>query len=263
MRIAVLVKQVPSGSDEGTDMENGFVVRTGRRRMNPYDPSALAAALELRDRFGGRVDVFSMGPAGAREVVAEALAVGADQGWLMTDKAFAGADSLSTARTLSAGLDCVGEYDLILCGEKTTDGDTGQVGASLASLRGLAFFGRVEVFEALDQGARLSLTHWADEFRQRVETILPIVCSVNRDSFTPRMPSLKMKMKKNPVQELGLADLAEPDPDRYGSLGSPTKIKKVFFPERRPRGDVREVGAAEAVELILKAVREMNNHEAK
>lgn len=261
MRIAVLVKQVPSGSDGGTDMEKGFVVRTGRRTINPYDPSAVAAALDLRDRFGGCVDVFSMGPAGAREVVAETLAMGADNGWLMTDKAFAGADSLITARTLAAGLNAVGEYDLIICGEKTTDGDTGQVGASLAALLGRPFFGRVEAFVDFDLEGRLSLKHRVDGFWQMVEAILPAVCAVSRESFTPRIPSLKMKMKKKPVQELGLAGLADQEPGHYGSLGSPTKIKRVFYPERPPRGDVREVRPSEAAALILNAVGELNNYD--
>lgn len=253
MRIAVAIKQVPAASESATDMEHGFVIRTGRKRLNPYDGPAVEAALRLRDLFGGQVDVYSMGPESAVEVVTEALSMGADQGWLMTDKALAGADSLITARTLVEGFKCGGPYDLYIFGQKTTDGDTGQVGPSVASFLRAPFVGRVISFDHADERG-LDLQHIADDMLQVARVAFPAVISVVRESFVPRIPTLKMKMRKKTVNGLKLADLENKDPLLFGSKGSPTKIKRVYYPERPAKGQVTSVSPGEASGKILKAV---------
>lgn len=254
MRIAVCIKQVPAASEGRTDMERGFVMRGGRRRLNPYDGPAVEAALELRARFGGRVDVFSMGPASAAEVVSEALSMGADEGYLLTDKVFAGADSLVTAFTLAEGLRSQGAYDLYIVGQKTTDGDTGQVGPSLAAIMELPFVGRVEKFENLNEDG-LFVLHSTDHERQLVRVKGPVFVSVVREMFPPRIPSLKMKMKKKNVHEINFAAFEGWEASHLGSLGSPTKIKRVYFPERPSVSGVRQVNGEEAADLLLTALR--------
>jgi len=253
MRIAVGIKQVPAASEGTTDMECGFVVRTGRKRLNPYDGPAVEAALKLRDLFGGEVDVYSMGPESAAEAVSEALAMGADNGWLMTDKTFAGADSLVTARTLAEGFNCGGPYDLYIFGQKTTDGDTGQVGPSVASFLRAPFVGRVISFEnADDQG--LTMQHIADNTLQLIKVFFPAVISVARENFIPRIPTLKMKMRKKTVNKLRLSDLQNQEALLFGSKGSPTKIKRVYCPERPVKGNMNSVSPEEAANEIIKAV---------
>ncbi len=252
MRIAVCVKQVPAFGDGATDLERGFVIRTGRTRMNPHDASAVAAALAWREQFGGEVEVFSMGPPGAREVVAEALGMGADRGWLLTDPGLAGADTLVTARTLAAGFQAAGGgFDLYVCGLRTTDGDTGQVGPALAALLGRPFIGRVTGWTA-----ERTFRHEVDGWEQTVRADGPAVIAVVREKFPPRVPSLKMKMQKKPLAPLAMADLPEPDPERFGSRGSPTKIRRAYYPER-VAGQVRHVDGLDAAALILQAVREL------
>lgn len=255
MRIAVAVKQVPAASECSTDMERGFVIRSGRRRLNPYDRPAIEAALRLRDLSGGSVDVFSMGPASASEVVAEAMSMGADNGFLLTDKVFSGADSLVTALTLAEAFKLLGPYDLYICGQKTTDGDTGQVGPSLAAILGLPFVGRVESIDGSNE-ARLSLSQSTGFERQLVKAEGPLVISVRRSGFTPRLPSLKMKIKKKYIRELTFANFHGLKPSQLGSLGSPTKIERIYLPEQTPTGQVNRMNGQEAALAIWSIFKE-------
>lgn len=235
-------------------MERGLVIRSGRKRLNPYDGPAVEAALRLREAFGGQVDVFSMGPESAAEALSEALSMGADTGWLLTDRAFAGADSLATARTLAEGFGCGGgPYDLYIFGQKTTDGDTGQVGPSVASILGLPFVGRLTAFERADDGGLL-LRHVVGDVLQVVRLSFPAVLSVLRENFVPRIPTLKMKMRKKTVHTVTLADLPDRDPRLFGSQGSPTKIKRVYYPEQPRRGGMCIIDPREAADKILQAI---------
>lgn len=251
MKIAVAIKQVPEAGEGATDMERGFVVRTGRKRLNPYDGPAVEAALRLRDLYGGRVDLYSMGPESAAEVLIEALSMGADEGWLLTDRAFGGADSLVTARTLASGFR--ENYDLYIFGQKTTDGDTGQVGPSVATFLNLPFVGRVIAFEKADEHS-LTLAQMTGDEMQTVRAVFPAVISVVRENFVPRLPTLKMKMRKKTVNQLHLTDLTETDPLLYGSKGSPTKIKRVYYPRRPEAGQMRKVEPDQAAAEIRRAV---------
>ncbi len=260
MRIAAAVKQVPASDGAATDMERGFLIRSGRGRLNPYDGPAVEAALRLRDLSGGQADIFSMGPESAAEAVTEALNMGADKGFLMTDKAFAGADSLVTARTLAEGFAACGPYDLYVFGQKSTDGDTGQVGPSVASFLGLPFVGRVTDFVKIES-CDLVARQIVGEAIQVVLLSFPAVISVLRESFVPRLPSLKMKMRKKNLARLQLGDLSLQDTLLFGSKGSPTKIRRVYYPEQPPRGKAVVVSPGEAAERILAAIEA--RHERK
>lgn len=133
MEILVCIKQVPESNKVEVDPVTGVLNRSSASsKMNPYDLYALETALRLRQELGGRVSVMTMGPAQAEAVIREAYAMGADEGWLITDRRFGGADVLATSYTLSQGIRRAGPFDLILCGKQTTDGDTAQVGSEIS-----------------------------------------------------------------------------------------------------------------------------------
>ena len=133
MNITVCIKQVPGSNKVEVDPVTGVLKRDGAdSKMNPYDLYALETALQLKETYGGKVTVITMGPPSAEEVIKEAFSMGADEGYLMTDRKFAGADVLATAYTLSQGIRIAGDFDVIICGKQTTDGDTAQVGPEMS-----------------------------------------------------------------------------------------------------------------------------------
>lgn len=253
MKIAVCIKQVPAEYEGVTDLSLGHLIRGGRGRLNPADGPAIEAALRLRELFweqgGGAAHAFSMGPASAGAVLLEALSMGADAAWLLTGKAFAGADTLATARALAAGMASVDDYGLIVCGLASSDGDTGQVGPALAAILNRPFVGRVKSFTADDNG--LILRHKVDDRIQTVRLCPPAVISVTRD-FVPRIPGLKARLSKKIFHEIHLGDLAERDEALYGLTGSPTRIKRAYAPERPGAAQVREMSGIEAARAILR-----------
>lgn len=133
MRIAVFMKQVPAYSQGNMDEKTGVIIRTGLPSIvNVYDLAALETALRIKEKIGGEVVVFTMGPDKAEDVIRDAFAMGADDGYLICDRAFAGADVLATSYTLTQALKSTGNFDIILCGKQTTDGDTAQVSGAVA-----------------------------------------------------------------------------------------------------------------------------------
>lgn len=133
MEIIVCIKQVPGTSKVEVDPVTGVLKRDGvDSKMNPYDLYALETAFQIKEQKGGTIKVISMGPPQATEIIKEAYMMGADEGALITDRKFAGADVLATSYTISQGIKKLGSFDLILCGKQTTDGDTAQVGPELA-----------------------------------------------------------------------------------------------------------------------------------
>ena len=138
MNILVCIKQVPGTNKVEVDPVTGVLVRNGvESKMNPYDLYAIETALKLREERGGTVSVISMGPPQAKAVIYEAFSMGADEGALISDRRFGGADVLATSYTLSQGIRKFGSFDLILCGKQTTDGDTAQVGPQTAEKLGI------------------------------------------------------------------------------------------------------------------------------
>ena len=138
MKILVCVKQVPGSSNVEVDPVTGVLKRSGiKSKMNPYDLYGIETALELVERFGGSVESLTMGPPQAKEVITETVCMGATSGVVLSDRKFAGADVLATAYTISQGIKIAGEYDLIICGKQTTDGDTAQVGAEVSEYLGI------------------------------------------------------------------------------------------------------------------------------
>ncbi|MBQ9915487.1 MAG: electron transfer flavoprotein subunit beta/FixA family protein, partial [Clostridia bacterium] len=133
MKILVCIKQVPGSSNVEVDPVTGVLKRSGiKSKLNPYDLYALELGLSLTERFGGTVETLTMGPPQAKSIIEESVCMGATGGTVLSDRAFAGADVLATAYTISQGIRKKGGYDLIICGKQTTDGDTAQVGAEVS-----------------------------------------------------------------------------------------------------------------------------------
>ena len=234
MKILVCIKQVPGSSNVEVDPVTGVLKRSGiASKCNPYDLYALEAALSLSERFGGSVETITMGPPQAKAVIQEAVCMGVSGGTVLTDRKFAGADVLATAYTLSQGIRKMGDFDLILCGKQTTDGDTAQVGAEVAEYLGLPNISNVLSVEEIREG-RIFLTASLGEQIVKQSVSLPCLISVDGDINTPRLPSYKIRksLTEDAVKFLTFADFEDQNPDHYGLSGSATQVERIFPPEK-------------------------------
>ena len=234
MKILVCVKQVPGSNNVEVDPVTGVLKRSGiASKINPYDLYAMEAALALAERFGGTVETLTMGPPQAKAVIQETVCMGAQGGTVLTDRKFAGADVLATAYTLSQGIRKCGQYDLILCGKQTTDGDTAQVGAELSEYLGIPNISNVLSIDEFTDG-KLRLTASLDDQIVTLEAALPCLISVDGDINTPRLPSYKIRktLAEDAVAFLTFADFDDQDPDHYGLAGSATQVERIFPPKK-------------------------------
>ena len=247
MNIFVCIKQVPGTNKVDIDPVTGTLKRGGvDSKMNPYDLYALETALRLRERCGGKVSVVSMGPPQAETVIREAYAMGADEGVLLSDRRFGGADVLATSYTLSQGVRRLGEFDLLLCGKQTTDGDTAQVGPELAEWLGIPSVSNVrKILEIGEDGVSVEMDMPDDVERVRVR--FPCLLTVDQDIFQPRLPSNVKKTESagRPVEILTLDEMEDREETHYGLNGSPTQVQRIFPPAVNDRRELwKEEGEA-------------------
>ena len=234
MKILVCVKQVPGSSNVEVDPVTGVLKRSGiPSKCNPYDLYAIETALTMTERFGGTVEALTMGPPQAKAVIQETICMGATRGTVVTDRKFAGADVLATAYTISQGIRKCGEFDLIICGKQTTDGDTAQVGAEVAEYLGIPNISNVLSVDDMKDGT-LYLTASLDDRIVTLTAPLPCLISVDGDINTPRLPSYKTRktLKDEAVSFLTFADFDDQNPDHYGLSGSATQVERIFPPEK-------------------------------
>jgi electron transfer flavoprotein beta subunit len=234
MKIIVCVKQVPDAKDVRLDPETNTLAREGVESiMNPYDQHALEEAVRLREAHGGEVVVVTMGPPQAEEMLRLALSCGADEAVLVSDRAFAGADTWATSYTLKQAIKTLGDFDLILCGKQAIDGDTAQVGPGLAMRLDIPYITCVQKIRE-SGSAVLVVERMMDDGYDVVGIALPALLSVVKDINEPRVPSLKGKMraKKAVIRTLNGADI-DADSDCIGLPGSPTQVVNVFPPPAR------------------------------
>ena len=259
MNILVCVKQVPDTTEIKIDPVTKTLIRAGVPSIvNPFDAYALEVAVRLKEKCGGKVTVVCMGPAQAKEALTECLSVGADEAYLITDRAFGGSDTLATSYIISKAIDKIGEFDLIFCGKQAIDGDTGQVGPEIAEHRDIAQV--TYAFEVDYDGEKLICKRENDEGYEVVESPLPAVITVIKTKDEPRRPTIKSKLaaKKVPITEITLADIVDIDKTQIGLNGSPTKVKKTFTPELKGAGMIieaetgKEAAAKLAAELVAK-----------
>jgi len=237
MKIIVCVKQVPATQNVKLDEETGVLLRAGvKSKLNPYDLFAIELSLELRERYGGEVTLLTMGPPQAAEALREGLRMGADRGVLLSDARFAGSDTLATSLALSGAIKALGNYDLILTGKQTTDGDTAQVGPEIAELLGLPHVSDAdEIAKIIENFKYICLAHNAGDLRINLMLDMPCLLTVEKDVNTPRLPSYtrgKQLMEAN-ITTLTLDDITSREEHIskcYGISGSPTHVVKVFPP---------------------------------
>lgn len=232
MNIIVCIKQVPDAKDVRLDPKTNTMAREGVNSiMNPFDRHALEEAVRLKEQHGGTVTVISMGPPQAEAVLRDAVACGADEAILVSDRAFAGADTWATTYTLAKAIEKAGLFDLIICGKQAIDGDTAQVGPGLARRLNVPYISYVRKITGLENGV-LTLHRLMDDGFDEVAIPLPGLLTVVKEINVPRVPSLKGKMKaKNLSIKTLSADDIEADADSIGLPGSTTQVVKVFAPE--------------------------------
>jgi len=256
LNIIVCIKQVPDTTEVKINPETGTLIREGVPSIiNPFDTYAIEEGLRLKEQFGGKVTVISMGPPQAMEALKEAVAMGADEAILLSDKAFAGSDTWATAYTLSRAIKKCGGFDIILCGKQAIDGDTGQVGPGIARQLGISQLTYVFKIRKLDSESRaIVVERLLEEGREVVETTLPAVLTVVKDINQPRYPTFLgiRRATKMQIPVWGAADLPETDSNKFGLKGSPTQVVRVFNPPKREgKVDLIQANSVDEAAAIL------------
>jgi electron transfer flavoprotein beta subunit len=232
MKIIVCIKQVPDAKDVRLDPKTNTMAREGVESiMNPFDRHAVEEAVRLKEQHGGTVTVLSMGPPQAEAVLRDAVSCGADEAVLVSDRAFAGADTWATTYTLGKAIDKLGDFDLILCGKQAIDGDTAQVGPGLARRLDIPYVSYVKKVSGYDSGV-MQVERLMDDGYDELAIPLPGLLTVVKEINEPRVPSLKgkMKAKKLVIQTLSAEDIGA-EPQSIGLPGSTTQVVKVFAPQ--------------------------------
>ncbi len=258
MNIIVCIKQVPGTTNVEVDPVTGVLKRDGvESKLNPYDLFALELAMQLNAAYGGQTRVISMGPPQAGAVVREAVYMGVAGGNVVSDRRFAGADVLATSYTLSQGLRKMGDFDLIICGKQTTDGDTAQVGAEIAEFLGLPHIGNVLTIEEI-KNKEITVKVNLDSTIVREKLPLPCLICADGDINTPRLPSYRRKKEFNEtsVGVISLEDFADRDEKHYGLAGSPTQVERIFPPEKNEEKQMFSGSGAELTERLYSLLHE-------
>ncbi|MEA1885041.1 MAG: electron transfer flavoprotein subunit beta/FixA family protein [Thermotogota bacterium] len=261
MNIAVLIKQVPDTDDVKLDPETGTMIREGSGTIiNPLDLNAIEEAVRIKKQLEDdcEITVLTMGPPNAQFALREALALGADKAVLLTDRKFAGADSWSTAKVLAEALKKTRRYDMILAGEKATDGETGQVGPEVAAMLSMPCATYVSEIEHNENTVVVTRTVEDGTEKQRIQ--FPCLITVLSALNNPSMPTLngKMNSRRADIITLTSQDL-DIKPEELGLKGSPTRVVKVTTPQKtrktkRFSGSKIEEGILELVEEIKSSV---------
>ena len=255
MNIVVCIKQVPETTEVRINPETNTLMREGVKAIiNPFDMYAIEEALRLKERFGGKIMIVTMGPPQADSALREAISMGADEGYLVCDRAFAGSDTWATSYTLAGAIKKLGQFDLIICGKQASDGDTAQVGPGISThlnIPQVTYVKKVE--EVTDKLMRVE--RMLEEGFEIIETPLPALLTVVKEINEPRIPSLKglMRAKSAKITMFTQKEL-ELDPQQIGLCGSPTQVVKIFTPSPRTggvmlKGEVVDI-AKQLVDLI-------------
>ncbi|MEE9366782.1 MAG: electron transfer flavoprotein subunit beta/FixA family protein [Dehalococcoidales bacterium] len=252
MNIVVCLKQVPGTTQVKIDPETNTLIRQGIENIiNPFDNYVIEEGVRLRERFGGRVTAISMGPPQAETALREAISLGVDEGILLSDPAFAGADTWATSYTLSAAIRRLGQCDLVICGRQTLDGDTGQVGPQLAEMLDVPFVAYVSGIEEIADGG-MRVRRMVEDGYEVMESPLPAVLTVVKEINTPRLPSLRglarSKSAAIPVWGAGEIDI---DKDKVGLSGSFTRVIRIFTPQRVCQGEIFQGDLENQVDCLI------------
>ncbi len=255
MRIIVCIKQVPDTAEVRINPETGTLIREGVPGIiNPLDMHAIEAGLQLKEKTAGKVTVISMGPPQAESALREAIAMGADEAVLISDKVFAGSDTWATSYALSMAIKKIGA-DIIICGKQAIDGDTAQVGPETAEFLNIPHISYVRKIEGIEKDS-IKVQRLMDEGYDVIESSLPVLITVIKELNEPRLPSLKGKMaaKKAVIQKWSAPDIGVSENDA-GIKGSPTQVKNVFTPQARTDRKMLEGTPEQQVEALIMELR--------
>ena len=256
MNIVVCIKQVPETTDIQIDKESNTLIRRGVPSIiNPFDTYALEEALRIRERCGGHTTVITMGLPQASDVLKEAIAMGIDEAVLLTDRAFAGSDTLATSFTVAQAIKKTGKYDIIICGKQASDGDTAHVGPGIAEVLGIPMITFVRKIEEIKDGY-IRAEKITEEGYQVLETRLPALITVVKEINEPRLPSLKGKLRAKKAEILTWgSDALSADADRFGFPGSPTQVTRIFTPPKRQKGEMLQGKVDEQAAKLVSLLR--------
>lgn len=253
MNIVVCIKQVPGTTDIKIDPKTNTLVREGVQSIiNPFDCYAIEEGVRLREKHGGKVTVITMGPPQADAALREAISLGADEAVLVSDRAFAGSDTWATSYVLSQAIRKLDQFDVVICGKQTLDGDTGQVGPGIAESLKIPFIAYVSKIEEIKDGY-ISVQRMIEEGHETIESSLPAVITVSKEINVPRLPSIRgtMKSKSAKITVWSAADIGA-EADKAGLNGSPTRVVKIFFPKRERKSEMLSGSCEEQADQLIK-----------
>jgi len=256
MKIIVCIKQVPDAKDVRLDPKTNTMAREGVESiMNPFDRHAVEESVRLKEKYGGTVTVISMGPPQAEAVLRDAVSCGADEAVLVSDRAFAGADTWATTYTLAKAIKKLTDFDLILCGKQAIDGDTAQVGPGLARRLDIPYVSYVKKVSGYDDGV-MQVVRLMDDGYDELAIPLPGLLTVVKEINEPRVPSLKgkMKAKKLVIQTLSAEDIGA-EPEAIGLPGSTTQVVKVFAPQFKGERAMLEGTIDEQIDQLVEKIK--------
>jgi electron transfer flavoprotein beta subunit len=258
MNIVVCIKQVPNTTEIKINPETNTLVRDGVESIiNPFDLYAIEEAVRLKEIHNATVTAITMGPPQAESALREAVSLGVDEILLLSDRKFAGADTWATSLTLSAAIKKMGNVDIIFFGQQAIDGDTAQVGPGVAAhldIEQVCFVSKITKIE----NSQIELERLMEDGYDIVATELPVAISVVKEINTPRLPSLRGKMKAKSIElKIWNADDLSLDEKLIGLNGSPTQVVKIFTPQLVKNGEKYEVSPDEAADIIYKRIKEI------
>lgn len=258
MNIIVCIKQVPDTNEVKIDKKTGTLIREGVPSIiNPDDKNALEEALRLKDKYKDtKVTVLTMGPPQAKVALNEAFAMGADEGILLSDRAFAGSDTWATSTTLAGAIKKMGDFDIILCGRQAIDGDTAQVGPQIADHLNLP---QITYVENLEIDGNSVIAHRAvEDGHYIIKSEMPVLLTTIGELNEPRYPSIKgiyEAFREKEIQVWSLDDIIV-DTDQIGLKGSPTQVNKSFTPATKTAGEMLEGNTSDKVKNLIVRLKE-------
>ncbi|NJD04702.1 MAG: electron transfer flavoprotein subunit beta/FixA family protein [Ruminiclostridium sp.] len=261
MHVLVCVKQVPDTTEVKMDPKTNTLDRSSAPAIiNPYDEHAVEEAVRIKKEFGGRVSIISMGPPQAQDVIRKCIEMGADEGYLLSDRAFAGSDTLATSYIITMGIKKIMEkesVDLVFCGKQAIDGDTAQVGPGIACRLNMPQLTYVEKIESLDLGKKQIVVHRKiDNGYEVVQAKLPCLVtiekSINDISYSPLPNMIKAARYKAVIW--GIKDF-EADLSQLGLKGSPTSVRRVFPPPQRNGGEMLKGSIQQVTGILVNSLK--------
>jgi len=256
MNIIVCIKQVPDTTQVKIDPATNTLIREGVQSIiNPFDMYAIEEGVRLKEKYGGKTTVITMGPPQAEAALREAISLGCEEAYLISDRAFAGSDTLATGYILSRAISKIKDFDIVLCGKQASDGDTAQVGPGIATQLDIPQVTYVKKIEDIKEGYA-TVERTTEEGYDILKTSLPCLLTVVKEINEPRIPSLKgrMKAKSAKISVWKAIDL-DTEESRLGLTGSPTWVSKIFTPPPRPKGQMFEGDAQDVTDKLVTTLK--------